>query len=143
MENYFDRHQKKMEMGPHEENQKYLNVCYNSVDELKVVEIHLDHDSSYLLKTLYIHYHYNKMQRLTANSPPRRIATFKLLKRCHLGFGDLKTFLQRFSKKKIFQKKNKKTYIFPTPGPAQRMPLGVFGVKKVTILGGEFAVNRH
>ena len=48
------------------------------------------------------------------------------------------------TKKNFFSKKtNKKTYIFPTPGPAQRMPLGVFGVKKVAILGGgEFAVEK-
>ena len=72
--------------------------------------------------------------------PPRRIATFKLLKGCHLEFENLKTFLQRFSKKNIFQKK-KQTYIFPT-GPAQRMPLGVFGVKKVAILrGGRVCCN--
>ena len=88
MENYFDRHQKKMEMGPHEENQKYLNVCYNSVDELKVVEIHLDHDSSYLLKTLYIHYHYNKMHRLRGCS-----ASFYLIFVFGTSFCEWQTFL--------------------------------------------------
>ena len=63
---------------------------------------------------------------------PPRIATFKLLKGCHLGFGNLKTFLESFSKKtfskkKFFsKKKTKKTYVFPTSGLAQRMPLEVF-----------------
>jgi hypothetical protein len=67
-----------------------------------------------------------------------------------LGYGNLKSFLQRFSPKNIFKKKQffskkqkkQKTLYFPHPGfPAQRMPLGIFKKKKVAILwgGGEFA----
>ena len=79
---------------------------------------------------------------------PPRIVTFKLPKGCHflpyLGFGNLKKFLQRFSKKKKISKKlffsspkkNKKTYILPTPVLPQRMPLGVPREKKWQSLGG-------
>ena len=50
--------------------------------------------------------------------PPPRIDTFKLLKGCHLGFGNLKTFLKKkhFPKKKIFfQKQKQKNLYFPHP----------------------------
>jgi hypothetical protein len=59
------------------------------------------------------------------------------------GLGISKNFCRVFPKKKNFSKKKKnnknktkKTYILPTPVPPQRTPLGVFGVKKVAVLGG-------
>ena len=66
--------------------------------------------------------------------PPPRIATFKLLKGCQLGFGNLKNFLQKFDPPQ-------KNLYSPPALPPQRMPLGVFGVKKWQSWGGEFAVN--